>query len=79
MKQALAHRGNMGWGVCDAHEGEPMGYILAIMSVPFLSATGIYKPDVMKHGRCIAEPGSYQALYCPAPQTPANPTRRKSR
>ena len=44
-----------------------MGTILMIMAVPFLSATGIYKPDVMKNGRCMAEPGSFHALYCPAP------------
>jgi len=56
-----------------------MGYILAIMAVPFLSATGIYKPDVMKNGHCIAEPGSFHALYCPAPETPAKPMRRKKR
>jgi hypothetical protein len=42
-----------------------MGYILAILSVPIATGTGIYKPDVMHNGRCIAEPGSYQALYCP--------------
>ena len=44
-----------------------MGTILVIMSVPFLSATGIYNPQVMRHGHCIAEPGSFDALYCPAP------------
>ena len=44
-----------------------MGTILAIMAVPLLSATGIYNPPVMQHGRCIAEPGSFDALYCPAP------------
>jgi hypothetical protein len=41
-----------------------MGTILAIMAVPFLSATGIYNPPVMQHGHCIAEPGSFDALYC---------------
>jgi hypothetical protein len=44
-----------------------MGTILAIMAVPFLSATGIYNPPVMHHGHCIAEPGTFDALYCPAP------------
>ena len=48
-----------------------MGTIVMIMAVPFLSATGIYKPDVMKNGRCIAEPGSFNALYCPAPSAEA--------
>jgi hypothetical protein len=49
-----------------------MSFILMIMSVPFLSATGIYNPQVMHHDRCIAEPGSFDALYCPAPAPPAH-------
>lgn len=48
-----------------------MGTIAMILAVPFLSATGIYNPDVMKNGRCIAEPGSFNALYCPAPSAKA--------
>ena len=47
-----------------------MSYILMIMAVPFLSATGIYNPPVMQHGRCVAEPGTFDALYCPAPSAP---------
>jgi hypothetical protein len=39
--------------------------------VPFLAATGIYNPQVMHHSRCIAEPGSVDALYCV--QAPAAP------
>ena len=35
-----------------------------ILAVPFLSATGIYNPPVVQHGRCIAEPGSFNALFC---------------
>jgi len=54
-----------------------MGYIFAIMAVPFLSATGIYDPQVMRHGRCIAEPGSFEALYCPAPEASVKHHRRK--
>ena len=53
-----------------------MSFIIAIMSVPFLSATGIYNPQVMHHGRCVAEPGSFDALYCPAPPE-APPHRRR--
>ena len=53
-----------------------MSFIIAIMSVPFLSATGIYNPPVMHHGRCVAEPGSFDALYCPAPPE-APPHRRR--
>ena len=36
-----------------------MTFILANMSVPLLAATGIYNPSVMRHGHCIAEPGSF--------------------
>jgi hypothetical protein len=46
-----------------------MSFIFMILAVPFLSATGIYNPPVMHHGRCIAEPGTFDALYCPAPTT----------
>jgi hypothetical protein len=42
-----------------------MSFIIAIMSVPFLMATGIYNPKVVHHGYCIAEPGSFNALFCP--------------
>jgi hypothetical protein len=41
-----------------------MGTILMIMAVPFLYATGIYNPPVVHHGRCMAEPGTFNALYC---------------
>ena len=41
-----------------------MGTILMIMSVPFLYATGIYNPPVVHHGRCMAEPGTFDALFC---------------
>ena len=47
-----------------------MTYILALISVPLFSATGIYNPPVMRHGQCIAEPGTYEALYCTAPEAP---------
>ena len=54
-----------------------MGTILGIMAVPFLAATGIYDPPVMHDGRCIAEPGSFDALYCPAPEAPPHHRRAK--
>jgi hypothetical protein len=39
--------------------------------MPLLAATGLYNPQVMHHGHCIAEPGSINALYCvPAPVAP---------
>jgi hypothetical protein len=44
----------------------------AILAVALLAATGIYNPPVMLHGHCIAEPGSFDALYCSgAPTAPA--------
>lgn len=55
-----------------------MSFIIAIMAVPWLAATGIYNPPVMRHGHCIAQPGSFDALYCPAPsETPNHRPRRK--
>ena len=33
-----------------------MTFIIAIMAVPWLAATGIYKRTVMRHGHCIARP-----------------------
>lgn len=41
-----------------------MTYLIAILLAPWLAATGIYNPQVMHHGRCIAEPGSFDAIYC---------------
>jgi len=43
-----------------------MSLIFMILSVPFMSMAG-YHPHVVVNGHCIAEPGSYQALWCPAP------------
>ena len=57
-------------GVFHAESGGRMSFILAIMAVPFLTATGIYDPPVMQHGHCIARPGSFDALYCSAPASP---------
>jgi hypothetical protein len=54
-----------------------MGTILMIMAVPFLSATGISNPQVMHHGHCIAEPGTFDALYCMG--APAPPPHRSAR
>ena len=36
-----------------------MSFIFMIMAVPWLYATGIYNPQVMHHGHCIAQPGSF--------------------
>ena len=31
---------------------------------------------LMRHGHCIAEPGSFDALYCPAPAAPPHHRHR---
>jgi hypothetical protein len=56
-----------------------MSYILALLLVGPLSATGIYNPPVMHHGRCIAEPGGFDALYCPAPNATSPQKNRQAR
>ena len=56
-----------------------MSYIFAILAVPFLSATGVYDPPVTRHGHCIAEPGSFDALYCPAPNASSPNKNRHAR
>ena len=49
--------------------GFPMSLFLVI---PILAATGLYNPHVVdRHNRCIAEAGTVNALYCPAPTTSA--------
>jgi hypothetical protein len=55
-----------------------MSFIIMIMSVPFLTATGIYNPQVVHHGYCIAQPGSYDALFCPPNAKPHPRYRTKS-
>ena len=39
-----------------------MTYILAILLVGPLAATGIYNPQVVRHHHCIAELGTFDAL-----------------
>jgi hypothetical protein len=53
-----------------------MTYILLIIAVPWLAATGIYNPKVVHHGYCMAQPGSFDALYCP-PDAKPHPRYRK--
>jgi hypothetical protein len=49
-----------------------MSFIFMILAAPWLAATGIYNPQVVdRHGHCIAEPGGFNALYCPASAVPA--------
>ena len=56
-----------------------MSYIFAILAVPFLTATGIYDPPVMRHGHCIAQPGGFDALYCSGAEGPAHRSHGKKR
>jgi hypothetical protein len=57
-----------------------MSFIFAILAVPWLSATGIYDPQVMHHGHCIAQPGSFDALFCgSAPAAPPHHYRHAKR
>jgi hypothetical protein len=55
-----------------------MSFILAIMAVPWLTATGIYNPQVVHRGYCVAEPGGFHALFCP-PEAKPHPRYRKKR
>jgi hypothetical protein len=50
-----------------ANEG---GSDVRVLRGQLLAATGIYNPQVMHHGHCIAEAGSFDALYCQAPAAP---------
>jgi hypothetical protein len=54
-----------------------MTYILAFLLAGPLAATGIYNPQVVVHHRCIAEPGSFDAIYCPAPAAPPHHSHGK--
>src|SRR5262245_36593544 len=50
------------------------GSMSLFLAMPILAATGLYNPQVVdRHHHCMADPGSIQALYCPAPATPAAP------
>ena len=42
-----------------------MSYILFILLMGPMAALHIYSPKVVVDGHCVANPGSYQALYCP--------------
>jgi hypothetical protein len=54
-----------------------MTILLAMPLAALLAATGIYNPQVMRHGRCMAEPGSlYALLYCTPPAAPPHQSAR---
>jgi hypothetical protein len=46
-----------------------VGFFLAAL----LAGTGIYNPQLMHNGRCMAEPGSIYALYYCAPERATPP------
>jgi len=47
-----------------------MSLLIAMPVAALLAATGIYNPQLMHNGRCMAEPSSFHAfLYC-TPEAP---------
>ena len=55
-----------------------MTVIAMILAMGPMSAAGIYNPEVMRNNKCIAEPGSMNALYCkPQPEKPRYSMRKK--
>lgn len=55
-----------------------MSVIIAFLAMGPMAATGIYNPPVVQHGRCIAEPGTFDALYCPAPTAAPHGKKRRA-
>jgi hypothetical protein len=58
-----------------------MSILFIILAMGPLAALGIYNPQVVHHSppHCIAEPGSLNALYCPAPAEPATSSHHRHR
>jgi hypothetical protein len=58
-----------------------MSLLFFIVAMGPMAALGIYNPPVVHHSpaRCVAEPGSIPALYCPAPTAPAAPSHHRHR
>jgi hypothetical protein len=50
-----------------------MTIILGFFAAALFAATGIYNPQLMHNGHCMAQPGSIYALYYCTPE-PAAPT-----
>lgn len=54
-----------------------MTYMLALLLAPWLAATGIYHPQVVdRHGRCLAEPGGLDAIYCSGAEAPSHHVKK---
>jgi hypothetical protein len=45
-----------------------MTIIAGFFAAALLAGTGIYNPQLMHNGRCMAEPGSIYALYYCTPE-----------
>jgi hypothetical protein len=55
-----------------------MTFIAGFFVAALLAATGIYNPQMMHNGRCMAEPGGIYALYYCTPETAA-PSHKSAR
>ena len=59
-----------------------MSILIFILAMGPMAALGIYNPPVVHHSpaRCIAEPGSIDALYCSGTtaETPTHRSRHKN-
>jgi hypothetical protein len=58
-----------------------MSLLFFIVAMGPMAALGIYNPPVVHHSpaRCIAEPGSIAALYCPASAETAAASHQRHR
>src|SRR5262245_1419687 len=70
---SLDVRGTVSEACATPNREGPMSIILGFFAASLLSATGIYDPQLMHHGRCMAEPGSIYALYYCVPEPAAPP------
>jgi hypothetical protein len=55
-----------------------MSVIVLFLAMGPMAALGIYNPQVVSHHHCIAEPGTVDALYCPAPAAPPHHAHAKT-
>ena len=56
-----------------------MSLILGFPIAALLAATGIYNPQLMHNGRCMAEPGGLYAFYYCTPEAAPYRTHSKKR
>ena len=55
-----------------------MSILVLLLAMGPMAALGIYNPQVVVHHHCIAEPGTVDALYCPAPAAPPHHPHAKT-